>query len=200
MVKVYGHVNSGNCYKIFLALHQLHMPFEWITVDAVKEETRRPEFLAKNPQGKVPLLEIAPGQYLTESNAILLYLAEGSNLCPVDRYQYAQVLQWLFYEQYSHEPYIATSRYVTKFLDSPPDRQADLLRWKQPGINALEVMNSHLKTQPFFVAGQYSVADIALYAYTHVAEEGGFDLSGYPAISAWIKRVQQQPDFVAMQW
>jgi glutathione S-transferase len=200
MLKVYGHVSSGNCYKIFLALHQLHVPFEWITVDAVKKETRNPEFLAKNPQGKVPLLEIAAGQYLTESNAILLYLAEGSNLCPVDRYQYAQVLQWLFYEQYSHEPYIATSRFVTKFLGSPPERQADMLRWRQPGINALEVMNAHLKTQPFFVAGQYSIADIALYAYTHVAEEGGFDLSGYPAISTWIKRVQQQPDFIAMQW
>src|ERR1700734_415272 len=144
MLKVYGHLSSGNCYKVFLALKQLSVPFEWIDVDAVKKETRTPEFLAKNPHGKVPLLEIAPGQYLSESNAILLYLAEGSHICPNDRYQHAQVLQWLFYEQYSHEPYIATSRFVTRFLGNPAERQADLLRWKNPGLAALALMDSHL--------------------------------------------------------
>lgn len=198
-MKVYGHLNSGNCYKVYLALTQLHIPFDWINVNAVnKEETRRPEFLAMNPNGKVPLLEIAPGQYLPESNAILHYLAEGTALCPTDRYLHAQVLQWLFYEQYSHEPYIATSRYVVKLLGNPEDRQVDLARWKKPGTTALELMNAHLKSQPFFVGGQYSIADIALFAYTHVADEGNFDLSIYPHLNAWIARVKQQTDFVAM--
>ncbi len=200
MLKVYGHLSSGNCYKVYLALHQLHIPFEWVNVDAVKKETRHPEFLAKNPQGKVPLLEISPGKYLSESNAMLLYLAEGTALCPTDHYQHAQVLQWLFYEQYSHEPYIATSRFVMRFLSNPEERAADMQRWRKPGNEALQIMNNHLKDHTFFVADKYSIADIALYAYTHVANEGGFDLSDYPAIQSWIKRIEQQPDFTAMQW
>ena len=122
MLKAYGHLSSGNCYKVFLALSQLHLAYEWVDVDAVKKETRQGAFLEMNPNGKVPLLEIAPGQYLPESNAILHYLADGSALCPTDRYHHAQVLQWMFFEQYSHEPYIATSRYVMKFLNSPADR------------------------------------------------------------------------------
>ena len=198
MLKVYGHLSSGNCYKVFLTLKQLHIPFEWISTDAVKQETRTPEFLAMNPNGKVPLLEIAPGQYLPESNAILHYLADGTKLCPSDRFAHAQVLQWLFFEQYSHEPYIATSRYVMKFLGNPPERQADMERWKKPGITALNVLNTHLTSHQFLVANTYTIADIALFAYTHVADEGGFDLSPYPAILNWLERIKQQPDFVAM--
>jgi glutathione S-transferase len=200
MLKAYGHLSSGNCYKVFLALRQLRIPFEWISVDAVTKETRKPEFLAINPQGKIPFLEIEPGKCLSESNAILMYLAEGTHLCPTDRYHHAQVLQWLFYEQYYHEPYIATSRFVMRFLDNPPERQADMARWRTPGLTALDVMNTHLKSHPFFVADQYSVADIGLYAYTHVADEGGFNLADYPAIQAWIARVQQQADYHPMQW
>ena len=198
MLKAYGHLSSGNCYKVYLALHQLHLPFDWISVDAVKRETRHDRFLAMNPNGKVPVLEIAPGQYLPESNAILHYLADGSALLPTDRYAHAQVLQWMFFEQYSHEPYIATSRYVKKFLNDPPDRQTDLHRWSAPGYAALEVMNRHLEAHPFFAAGRYTIADIALFAYTHVAQEGGFDLSHYDAINQWLARVRQQPDFVPM--
>ncbi|MGZ5817184.1 MAG: glutathione S-transferase family protein [Burkholderiaceae bacterium] len=198
MLKVYGHLSSGNCYKIYLALKQLHIPFEWINVDAVKRETRSAEFLAMNPNGKVPLLEIAPGQYLPESNAILHYLAEGTALCPTDRYQHAQVLQWLFFEQYSHEPYIATSRFVMHFLGNPAERQADMERWRKPGYAALDVMNRHLESRRFFVGDTYSIADIALYAYTHVAPEGGFDLSKYEAALAWLERVKAQPDHVGM--
>jgi len=198
MLKVYGHLSSGNCYKVYLALKQLEMPFEWISVDAVKRETRTPEFLAMNPNGKVPLLEIAPGQYLPESNAILHYLAEGSALCPGDRYQHAQVLQWLFFEQYSHEPYIATSRFVMHLMGNPPERQADMERWRKPGYAALDVMDRHLASRRFFVGETYSIADIALYAYTHVAHEGGFDLSNYAAVLAWIERVKAQPGHVTM--
>ena len=198
MLKVFGHLSSGNCYKVYLALKQLHLPFEWINTDAVKQETRTDAFKAKNPTAKVPLLEIAPDQYLPESNAILHYLAEGTALCPTDKYHHAQVLQWLFFEQYSHEPYIATSRFVRKFLGAPAERQADLERWKAPGYKALEVMNSHLTNRAFFVADKYSIADIGLFAYTHVADEGGFDLSAYPAILAWIARVKAQADFYPM--
>jgi glutathione S-transferase len=200
MLKVYGHLSSGNCYKVFLTLKQLHLPFEWINTDAVKHETRHPEFLAKNASGKIPLLEISPGQYLPESNAILHYLAEGTKLCPTDRFHHAQVLQWLFFEQYSHEPYIATSRFVLKFLGNPPERFADIERWKKPGYAALDVLNKQLESHPFLVADTYSIADIGLFAYTHVADEGGFDLSRYKAVQAWLKRVKEQPDFVAMEW
>lgn len=198
MLKVYGHLSSGNCYKVYLALKQLEIPFEWISVDAVKRETRTAEFLAMNPNGKVPLLEITPGQYLPESNAILHYLAEGSPLLPADSYQHAQVLQWLFFEQYSHEPYIATSRFVMHFLGNPPERQADIERWRKPGYTALDVMNRHLGSRRFFVADTYTIADIALYAYTHVAHEGGFDLSGYKNVLAWLQRVKTQPRHAKM--
>lgn len=198
MLKAYGHLSSGNCYKVFLALTQLHLPFEWISVDAVKRETRHDQFLAMNPNGKVPLLEIEPGKFLPESNAILHYLADGSALLPTDRYEHAQVLQWMFFEQYSHEPYIATSRFVKKFLNNPDDRQQDMARWSAPGYFALDVMERHLRSTPFFAAARYTIADIALFAYTHVAEEGGFDLAKYEAIHQWIERVRQQPDFVPM--
>lgn len=198
MMKVYGHLSSGNCYKVFLTLKQLQIPFAWENVDAVKGETRTPEFLARNPQGKIPLLEIEPGRYLSESNAILHYLATGSALCPADRYQQAQVLQWLFFEQYSHEPYIATSRYVVKFLGSPPQRQADLERWRAPGYAALAIMDQHLASRSFFVADRYTIADVALYAYTHAAPEGGFDLARFPSVQAWLERVASQALHVPM--
>ena len=198
MLKVYGHLSSGNCYKVFLALKQLDIPFDWEDVDAVKRETRTAAFLAKNPQGKIPLLEIEPGQYLSESNAILHYLAAGGALCPADRYQQAQVLQWLFFEQYSHEPYIATSRYVMKFLGSPAKREDDLERWRAPGYAALAVMDQHLASRSFFVAERYTIADIALYAYTHVAHEGGFALSRFPSVQAWLARVAAQAQHVPM--
>ena len=198
MLKVYGHLSSGNCYKVYLTLKQLDIPFEWISVDAVKRETRTAEFLTMNPNGKVPLLEVAPGQYLPESNAILHYLAESTALCPTDRYQHAQVLQWLFFEQYSHEPYIATSRFVMHFLGNPPERQADMERWRKPGYTALDIMNRHLESRLFFVGDTYSIADIALYAYTHVAHEGGFDLSKYEAVLSWLERVKAQPNHVGM--
>jgi glutathione S-transferase len=198
MLKVYGHLSSGNCYKVYLALTQLNLPFEWIKVDNAKRETRTPDFLAKNPKGKIPLLELAPDKYLPESNAILHYLAEGSALRPADRYQEAQVLQWLFWEQYSHEPYIATSRYVMHILGNPPERQSDMDRWRNPGWAALDVMEKHLTHNDFLVE-RYSIADISLYAYTHVAHEGGFDLSRYGAIKAWLARVSAQPGYVSME-
>jgi glutathione S-transferase len=198
VLKMYGHLNSGNCYKIYLALTQLELPFEWIGVNNAKGETRTPEFLAKNPNGKIPLLEAGPGTYLAESNAILHYVATGSTLRAADPWREAQILQWLFWEQYSHEPYIATSRYVMHLLGNPSERQADMARWRGPGLAALDVLEKHLAHNDFLVEC-YSIADISLYAYTHVAHEGGFDLSQYGAIKAWLQRVAARPGHVSME-
>jgi glutathione S-transferase len=198
MLKVYGDHNSGNCYKVKLLLTQLAQPFQWANVDILKHESRTPEYLEKNPNGKIPLLEIEPGIYLAESNAILHYLSAGTPLLPSDRLLHAQVLQWLFFEQYSHEPYIATARYIVRYLGSPPDYAKTLAQRRAPGYAALDVMEGHLATRPFFVGARYTIADIALYACTHVAHEGGFELSRYKSVNAWLERVRNQRDHVPM--
>jgi glutathione S-transferase len=198
MYKIHGDVNSGNCYKVKLLAEQLSLPYEWIAVDILRKETQAADFLAKNPNGKIPLLETPAGQFLAESNAILCYLADGSEFLPADRYQRAQVLQWLFFEQYSHEPYIATARYIVRYLGKPAELEQALQSKMPAGYKALGVMESHLVARPFFVGGRYTIADIGLFAYTHVAEEGGFSLAEYPAIKAWITRVQSQPRFVGI--
>ena len=193
MLKVYGNLMSGNCYKVKLLLTQLEMPFEWIDIDILKGESRTPDFLAKNPNGRIPVLEIEPGRFLSESNAILYYLSEGTDLLPKDHLQRSQVLQWLFFEQYSHEPYIATSRFLIHFLGKADEYKEELEKKREHGYAALDVMEKHLANHNYFVAERYTIADIALYAYTHVAHEGGFDLSKYQAIPAWLERVKSQP-------
>jgi len=192
-LKIYGDLTSGNCYKVKLLLAQLGFPHEWVQISALERETRSPEFLAKNANGKIPLLEIAPGRYLPESNAILHYLAEDSSFLPAEKFERAQVLQWLFFEQYSHEPYIAVSRYIIRFLGRPCNREGILQEKVAPGHAALRVMEQHLADRSFFVAERYTIADIGLYAYTHVAHEGGFDLTPYPAIRSWLDLVRNQP-------
>ena len=198
MLKVYGDVWSGNCYKVKLALTQLRVTFTWIPVDIMKSESRTPEFLAKNPNGRVPMLELDDGACLAESNAILWYLAEGTPLVPDSRLARGQALQWMFFEQYSHEPNIATSRYIIRYLDNPPEKKAALAARVEPGYAALGVMETHLKANDWFASGRYSIADIALYAYTHCAAEGGFDLARFPAIRAWLARVESQPFYAPM--
>lgn len=198
MLRVYGDVFSGNCYKVKLLLTQLGQPFEWVPVDLLKQESRTPEFLAKNPNGRVPVLELTNGVYLSESNAILHYLAEGTAFLPHGKFQHAQVLQWLFFEQYSHEPYIATARFIVRYLGRPADKEAALQAKMAPGHQALKVLEKQLTAHAWLVADRYTIADIALYAYTHVAAEGGFDLSGYPRINQWLQRVQQQPKYIPM--
>jgi glutathione S-transferase len=195
-VTVYGMKASGNCYKLQLLLEQLGRPYRWVEVDSVNGQTRTPEFLAKNPNGKVPLLELADGRHLAESNAILCYLAEGSDLLPADAWQRAQVLQWLFFEQYSHEPYVAVARFVARWLPAAHPRQGELPRLRERGHQALAVMEQQLARQDFLAPGGYSVADIALYAYTHEAPVGGIFLDDYPAIRAWLARVESRPGFV----
>ncbi|MBN8738331.1 MAG: glutathione S-transferase [Lysobacterales bacterium 69-70] len=199
MLAVYGMKSSGNCYKVQLLLEQLHRPYRWVEVDSAAGQTRTPQYLAMNPNGKVPLLEAGPGRYLAESNAILCYLAEGSPLLPQDAWQRAQVLQWLFFEQYSHEPYIAVARFICRWLPDDHPRRAELPRLRERGVQALAVVEQQLARQPFIAGAEYSVADIALFAYTHAAADGGFDLSTFPQIQAWLQRVRTQPGFVAQQ-
>ena len=198
MYRVYGDLYSGNCYKVKLALHQTGQLYEWTHVDVTKAETRTPEFLALNPNGKIPLLVFDDGRMLPESNAILNFLADGSPLLPTDRWERALVLQWMFFEQYTHEPSVAVARYIVRYLERPPEREARLQETLKSGAKALGVMEAHLAKNEFFAAGRYTIADIALYAYTHVAEEGLFDLGAYPNIRTWLARVKSQPDYVAM--
>ncbi|MFB2880461.1 glutathione S-transferase family protein [Floridanema aerugineum] len=197
MYKFYEFFSSGNCYKIRLLLTQLDIPFQRIEINILKGESRTPEFLSKNPNGRTPVLEIEPGKFLAESNAILFYLSEGTDFLPTDSFEKAQVLQWLFFEQYSHEPYIATSRFWITTGKAEEYREA-LNQKRAGGEAALKVMEKHLTEHQYFVGERYTIADIALFAYTHVADEGGFDLSGFPAIQAWIKRVQTQPKHISI--
>jgi len=198
-VKIYGDVQSGNCYKIKLLVSLLDIRHDWIHIDVIKGGTHTTEFLAKNPNGKIPVLELDNGSCLAESNAILNYLAVGSVLLPEDRFERARVLQWQFFEQYSHEPYIAVARYIAKYLGLPEERKAEYAAKQQGGHKALAVMEQQLANTPYLVGQCLTIADISLYGYTHVAHEGGFDLSGYPAIKAWIKCIAAQPGYVGME-
>ena len=195
-MRLYDFLESGNGYKVRLALHQLGIPFERVEMDIVAGATRTPGFLEKNPNGRIPTLELPDGTFLAESNAILFYLADGTPLLPTDRLQRAQALQWMFFEQYSHEPNIATSRYWLHHVELTPERRAALVEKKRAGDAALGVMETHLASRTFFVGERYTIADIALYAYTHVADEGGFDLEPFPAVRAWLARVASQPRHV----
>jgi glutathione S-transferase len=195
---LYDFLPSGNGYKIRLLLTQLGIPFERVEVNITKGETRTPEFLTKNPNGKIPVLEIEPGKYLSESNAIMVYLSEGTEFLPYDRFLRAQVLQWLFFEQYSHEPFIATARYWISILGKAEEYKDALEQKHEAGYAALSLMEEHLKSHTFFVAERYTIADICLFAYTHVANEGGFDLSRFPHIKAWIERVKAESRYISI--
>ena len=198
MLKVYGDYNSGNCYKIKLMLHLLGLEYEWQSVDILNGETETPAFLAKNPNGKVPVLELEDGTCLWESNAILNYLADGSEFLPTEPRLRTQVLQWQFFEQYSHEPYIAVARFIQFYLGLPQARIEEYRALQKRGYKALDVMEQQLACTPYLVGEHYSIADVTLYAYTHVAHQGGFDLAAYPSIKAWLARVASHPRHVTM--
>jgi glutathione S-transferase len=193
MYKLYDYRPSGNGYKIRLLLTQLGIPYEYIEKNIIKGETRTPEFLAINPNGRIPVLELEPGVYLAESNAILIYLSENTEFLPTDRLDRAYVLQWLFFEQYSHEPNIATARFILAYLQKADAYRETLEKKRELGYAALGVMEQQLQNHPFLVGDRYTIADIALYAYTHVAAEGGFSLTDFPGIRAWLDRVSAQP-------
>ncbi len=196
MLRLYDFLPSGNCYKVRLLLTQLGIPFERVELNIFDRETRTPEFLSNNLNGRVPVLEIELGKFLAESNAIIFYLSESTRFLPKDAWERAQVLQWLFFEQYSHEPYIATSRFWISLLGKADEYRDAINQKREPGYAALTVMETHLSDRKFFVGERYTIADIGLFAYTHVADEGGFDLTRFPAIRAWLERVQAQPQHI----
>lgn len=198
-ITVFGDSISGNCYKIQLLCAELGIDYDWREIDILAGETRTDEFLAMNANGKIPLLRLADGRLLAESNAILGYLAEGTALAGGDRFARAQVLQWLFFEQYSHEPNIATSRFIMRYLGSPPERQAALEEKKVSGYKALDVLEMRLAGSDYLLDEGFTIADIALYAYTHVAHEGGFDLQAYPSLRAWLDRIAARDAHVPMR-
>ena len=197
-MKIYGDKRSGNCYKLELLTSILELQHEWIDVDILKGETRSPWFLEKSPNGKIPILELNDGRVLSESNAIMHYLAANSSLIPTSQFSFASLLQWQFFEQYSHEPYIAVARYINIYLGMPEARRVEFESKQAGGYRALAVMESQLKNTSFLLGDTLSLADISLFAYTHVAHEGGFDLSAYSAIRNWISLIQSQKGFVKM--
>ena len=198
MMTVYGFSPSGNCHKVKLLLGQLGREYAWVETDSARGETRTPGYLAKNPNGKVPLLELDDGRVLVESNAILCWLADGTRFLPPDPWAKAQALSWMFFEQYSHEPYIAVARFICGWTAADSPRRAELPKLRERGHAALAVMEKHLSAHDWFSGGDYGIADIALYAYTCVAPHGGIALDAYPALNAWLARVEATPAFVPM--
>ena len=196
MNRLYDYLPSGNGYKVRLLLAQLGISCARVELDITKGETRTPEFLAKNPNGRIPVLEIGDGVCLAESNAILTYLAEPTPFLPTDRLDRARVMQWLFFEQYSHEPHIAVARFWLMHGEPSEEQRRRLPERHASGYAALDVMEAHLAERSFFVADRYTIADIALYAYTHVADEGGFDLACYGHVRAWLERVASEPGHI----
>jgi len=199
MNTLYATIGSGNCFKPFLAMKQLQIAFEVVLVDVLKGETRQPAYLAVNPNGTVPYLRVSDGRGIGESNAMLWYLAEGSELIPTDAYSRAQILQWMFFEQSSLERFISPARF---FISIVPSRRAekenDIAVWQERGRHGLKLLDDHLGGRQFMVGDRYTIADIRLYGYTHVAEEGGFDFGRYPAVRAWIERVQRTPGYLPL--
>jgi glutathione S-transferase len=201
MYTLYSMRKSGNCYKVRLAFAQLGVNYRLIEIDILKGETRTPDFLAKNPSGHVPLLEVTPGRYLPESNAILAYIATGTLLAPDDRIDRYDALQWLFFEQNSLQPNLGAAWFWLTLVKGGRELQTHALEeWMEKGYQALGVMERHLAGRQFFAAGRYTIADIGLYAYTHVAHECDYDLRPFPAIREWLARVAAQPGHVPMDW
>ena len=200
MMKLHQMQMSGNCYKARLCARQLGLPLTLVDVDLMGGETRSEEFRVKNPNGKVPVLELDDGRFLPESNAILYFLAENSKLLPRDRFDRAECLAWMFFEQYSHEPNIATARFWLSMApkDQLEKRRDKIPEWHKQGNAALKVMDQHLMKRDWFAGGRYSIADISLFAYTHAAPEGGFDLMPYVHVRRWLARVEAEPGFIPM--
>jgi glutathione S-transferase len=197
-MKIYGDAKSGNCYKIQLLCALLELEYEWVPIDILQGETRTGSFLTLNPNGQIPVCVTDAGEVLTESNAILFYLARDSRYWPDDRLAQTRVLEWQFFEQYNHEPSVAVARFIKFYQQMPENRSAEYQLKLKAGYRALDLMERHLDAHEYFVAGRCSIADISLYAYTHVAHEGGFELSAYPGISAWIARIQRLDGYVGM--
>src|SRR5438552_5517202 len=201
MYTLYSMRRSGNCYKVRLGLAQLGIDYELVEIDILKGDTRTPEFLAKNPSGHVPLLEVEPGRFIAESNAILWYIAGQTPLAPADRIERAETLQWMFFEQHSLEPNLGAAYFWLNLVKGGREMQQHLLEdWLEDRHRALGVMEPHMTTRSFFAADRYTIADVALYSYTHMAQEFDFELNRFPAIRDWLARVAAQPGHITMDW
>ncbi len=198
MMRLYGNHLSANCYKPRLLLHQLEVVYDYVEIDILKGEARSEAFRRRNVEGRVPVLELADGRCLPESNAILMYLAAGTAMLPAGRWEQAEVLRWLFFEQNAHEPNIATSRFLLKLSGRAAEMQDQVAMRRPRGLEALLAMETHLKAHAWFAADRYTIADIALYGYTRLAPEGGFELEPYPCLCQWLEQVEEQPRFVGM--
>lgn len=198
-MKVYGDLQSGNCLKVKMLLSFLSIEHDWIDVNILAGETKTDAFLSKNPNGKIPAVELDDGRYLCESNAILGYFAENTALLPTDIYLKAKVYEWLFFEQYSHEPFIAVARFIQKYLGMPRAREDEYVSLQEGGHKALQLMENQLAKTKYLVGDEMTIADISLYAYSHVADEGGFDLNRYQAIQDWCQRIKSTPGYVGMK-
>ena len=197
-MKIYGDIQSGNCFKIKLLTSLLDIEHEWIHIDILSGATKNKQFLLKNPCGQIPLLELSDNRFLSESNAILNYLADGSPLIPNEAYERAKVLQWQFFEQYSHEPYIAVARFISKYLGLPEEKKEEYKSKQVGGHNALKIMEHQLTKTPYIAGKSITIADISLYGYTHVAHEGGFNLEQYPSVLEWISKISSHPKYIGM--
>jgi len=197
-VKIYGDIQSGNCYKIKLLTSLLEIEHEWIHIDILSGDTKTNEFLSKNPCGQIPLLELSDNRFLSESNAILNYLADSSPLIPNDAYERSKILQWQFFEQYSHEPYIAVARFISKYLGLPEEKKEEYKSKQIGGHNALKIMEEQLQKTPYIAGESLTIADISLYGYTHVAHEGGFNLKQYPSVLNWISQISSHPKYIGI--
>ena len=197
-MKIYGDIYSGNCYKLKLLCALLALEHDWIPIDILRGETRSDSFLALNPGGQIPVCVTDDNAVLTESNAILFYLAQDSAYWPRDKLSQTRVLEWQFFEQYSHEPSIAVARFIKVYQGMPDARMDEYKKKLMDGYRALDIMEAHLADRDFLVGERCSIADISLFAYTHVAHEGGFDLSAYPSINGWIDSIASLPGYVAM--
>jgi glutathione S-transferase len=198
MFYLYDSLLSGNCYKVRLLLVQLDIPFKKIEIDIFKGETKTPEFLTKNPNGHVPALETESGEILVESNAILVYLADDTDFFPQDKLKRAQILQWLFFEQNCLEPNLGPARFWNFLLKRADEYKDSIVQKHHHGYTALTTMEQHLKNRQFFVGNSYTIADIGLFGYTHVSHEGGFEMSKFPAVQAWLERVKGQPKHISI--
>ena len=197
-MKIYGDIQSGNCYKVKLLCSILEIDHQWVHVDILAGDNAASDFLSKNPNGKIPFIELSDGRCLSESNAILNYLAYESELLPCDPFELAKVQQWQFFEQYSHEPFIAVARFIAKYLGLPEARRSEYESKQKGGRKALSVMEAQLERTAYLTGNNLTTADITLYGYTHVAGEGGFELAHYPAIQAWLDRIASHPKYVAI--
>lgn len=199
MLILHDNIESGNAYKVRLLLSQLGLDFKTIQYDVTKGATRTEEYLTKvNANGRIPVVEFEDGRCLAESNAILYYFTQDTDFFPRDKWLQAEVMQWLFFEQYSHEPYVAVAKYILTMLPRNSPRRSEIPKLLNKGYEALAVMEEQLQGQDFIVGNIYSIADIALFAYTHKAAMGNYDLSRYPTIQKWISRIENRPGFVPM--